>query len=93
LQGEVENKLLAMEKTSEGKFKVCVAKPGLILEEGKPLRAVMAAVMNLVGIVPNVPLKDLCAAMLDQVINGFEKEPLQNDDLHRIGQNILSTAT
>jgi hypothetical protein len=42
------------------------------------------------GIVDNISLVDVAAAMLDQVINGFEKEPLMNEDLMRIGKQSLS---
>jgi len=45
--------------------------------------------MNWVGIVPNVAIIEIAAAMLDQVITGFEKEPLQNDDLVRIGRALI----
>lgn len=44
---------------------------------------------------PNVPglplveLRDIVAAMLDQVVNGFEKDTLLNDDLVRIGKKAL----
>lgn len=37
---------------------------------------------------PNIYVTDISIAMLDQVINGFEKEPLVNDDLVAIAQRV-----
>lgn len=39
--------------------------------------------------VGNVSVTEAAAAMLQQVVEGFEKEPLQNDDLVRIGRKAL----
>jgi hypothetical protein len=44
--------------------------------------------MKWAGVVPNVSVTEAAAALLDQVINGYEKEPLMNDDLVRIGRNL-----
>jgi len=44
--------------------------------------------MQWAGLVPNVDVTEIAAAMLDQVIKGFEKEPLENADLVRIGRGI-----
>jgi len=32
---------------------------------------------------------DISAVMLDQVVNGFDKEPLENEDMVRIGRRVL----
>jgi hypothetical protein len=69
---------------------VCVAKPGLIVKPGNLLNTAFATIMEFTGIVPKVAVTETAAAMLDQVIVGFEKEPLMNDDLVRIGQRVLS---
>lgn len=39
---------------------------------------------------PQVKVEEVVATMLDQAINGIEKETLLNDDLARIGQKMLS---
>lgn len=39
---------------------------------------------------PSISVVDICAAMLEQVLDGFEKDPLMNDDLARLGQKALS---
>ena len=73
-------------------FQACAAKPGIITKPGDFFGSAFATVMKFAGIVPNLPVAEVAAAMLDQVINGFEKEPLQHDDLARIGKRVLSTA-
>ena len=44
---------------------------------------------NIPGI-PQIELTDVAAAMLDQVLNGFEKGTLSNDDLVRIGHATVA---
>jgi hypothetical protein len=40
---------------------------------------------TLVG-VPNVGVREISTAMLDQALNGFEKDTLENEDLVRIAE-------
>ena len=70
----------------------CVSKPGLITTPGHILKTVAATVLKYMISLPNVDVTDVSAAMLYQVINGFEKEPLENDDLVRIGRQALRDA-
>lgn len=57
-------------------------KPGLIDAPGVERHEIPS--------VPHIELTDIAAAMLDQVISGFEKHTLSNDDLARIGQRALA---
>jgi len=41
-------------------------------------------------VIPSVGLDEIAAAMVQQIREGFEKEPLLNDDLKRIGQAVLA---
>jgi hypothetical protein len=66
----------------------CVAKPGLITKPGNYFNIAFATVLKWAGLVPNVAVTEAAAAILDQVVNGFEKEPLMNDDLVRIGREL-----
>lgn len=66
-----------------------MAKPGLITAPGQYMKTAFATVMKFAISLPNVDVKEIAAAMLHQVINGFEKEPLQNEDLVRISQEVL----
>ena len=63
-----------------------MSKPGLITTPGQILKTVAATVLKYVISLPNVDVTEISAAILHQVINGFEKEPLENDDLVRIGK-------
>jgi len=87
MRGETENKVLAF--SIEHEVQASVAKPGLITTPGKILHGAFASAMNFAGIVPNISVNEVAAAMLDQILNGFEKDPLMNDDLARIGKAVL----
>jgi hypothetical protein len=73
-------------------LEVCVAKPGIISGPGQYLKNIGATLMNFVTSVPIVDVTEVSAAMLHQVMHGFEKEPLENDDLVRIGRQALKMA-
>ena len=89
MRGETENRTLAYAAEHKDALQVCVAKPGLIIAPGEYLRSIGAAAMNLMGIVPNLAVGEVSAAMLHQVVHGWEKEPLENADLVRIGRLAL----
>lgn len=55
---------------------------GLLLNAAKTVGRVLLGL-------PRVDVSEISTALLDQVVNGFEKETLQNEDLVRIGQGIL----
>lgn len=69
-------------------FEACVAKPGLISSPGTPMKNIFITAANWAGI-PKVELSECAAAMIDQVMNGFEKDPLNNADLIRLGRKAL----
>jgi hypothetical protein len=79
---------LAFAADHKDRMEACVAKPGLITKPGNYLNIAFATVLKWAGLVPNVAVTEVAAALLDQVINGFEKEPLMNDDLVRIGRGL-----
>ena len=74
---------------SDEKFEACVVKPGLITHDAASL--VRAGELKLTSGVPSVSVEEVSAAMLHQVVHGFEteKEPLENEDLVRIGRKAL----
>lgn len=45
---------------------------------------------SLIGL-PRVELDEIAAALLDQAVNGVEKETLLNEDLVRIGRMLTSS--
>ncbi|KAJ6507904.1 putative nucleoside-diphosphate-sugar epimerase [Mycena vitilis] len=89
MRGETENQVLAF--AAEHKLEACVAKPGIITRSIASW--VFASGLKLVMGVPSVSVAEVAAAMLQQAANGFEKEPLQSDDLVRIGRQALQNAS
>ncbi|KAJ5605888.1 hypothetical protein N7510_008669 [Penicillium lagena] len=81
LRGEAETLILTYGEKSEGAVQSCVAKPGLIDAPGRETREIPG--------LPHIDLARIAAALLDQAMNGFEKNTLSNDDLVRIGQKVL----
>lgn len=68
-----------------------VAKPGLIDAPGKMGAAMKFAVgigRAFIGL-PLIDVRVISAALLDQALNGLEKDTLLNEDLARIGQRVL----
>ncbi|KAI1635670.1 putative nucleoside-diphosphate-sugar epimerase [Biscogniauxia mediterranea] len=83
MRGETENKLLAL-ASELGGVEVGIARPGLISAPGAIVRSVLAAVVGWASGVPSISVTDLAAVMLDQVIQGLDKEPLMPADLARL---------
>jgi hypothetical protein len=55
------------------------------------MKAVQAVGRSIIGL-PKIEATELAAALLDQAINGLEKETLVNEDLVRIGQKVLQAS-
>ncbi|KAJ7364349.1 hypothetical protein DFH08DRAFT_680978 [Mycena albidolilacea] len=88
MRGETENRVLAFAAAhSDEMFVACVAKPGLITSSIGS--SILAVALKLVMGVPSVSVEEISAAMLRQVVEGFEKEPLECKDLVRIGRKAL----
>ena len=84
LQGQGEVMVLDFAKAHKGAIEACVAKPGLITS-GTWRDTLMSAGLKVTGLAGSVKVSEVAAAMLRQVVQGFEKEPLENDDLVRLG--------
>ncbi|KAH8911605.1 hypothetical protein BR93DRAFT_975569 [Coniochaeta sp. PMI_546] len=91
MRGETESRLLAFASEHRGEVEVSAAKPGLITAPGKPITSIFAKAANFAGLVPSIDRAVIVAAMLDQVIEGFDSDALLNDDLIRIGQVASDT--
>ncbi|KAI0116494.1 NAD(P)-binding protein [Nemania sp. FL0031] len=87
MRGETENQLLALGRELGG-IEVAAAKAGLVTEPGDFKRAAMGFAVKVTTGIPSINVGTLVAAMLDQVVNGFEKEPLTPHDLIRIGETV-----
>ncbi|KAI1161834.1 NAD(P)-binding protein [Nemania serpens] len=90
MRGEAENQLLALGRELDG-VEVAAAKPGYITVSGDLARAAMGAMVRVISGIPSVNVDDLVAAMLNQVVEGFENEPLMPQDLIRIAGTIPRT--
>ena len=88
-QGETESQVLAFASTHPGQVEVTVAKPGAITQPGNTFHWLRSWLLWLVASVPSIGNDEIAAAMLAQVVDGFEKDPLPNADLVRIGQKVL----
>ncbi|KAI0389388.1 NAD(P)-binding protein [Xylariaceae sp. FL0594] len=96
MRGETENQVLALAKelnseakdTSSHVVEVGVAKPGYVTAPGAMSSMAMGAAVRLIPGFPSISVVDLTAAMLDQVISGFEKDTLLPEDLIRIAQGV-----
>ncbi|KAK4040776.1 protein FMP52, mitochondrial, partial [Parachaetomium inaequale] len=87
MRGEVESHILDSAKQSDGAVEAAVAKPGLIAPPGKLVPLLRSAVMSLIGL-PKLKVGEIAAALLHQVVNGFEKDTLLNEDMVRIARGI-----
>lgn len=76
---------------AEHKMEACVAKPGLITKQGDCARGALATVLSWAGVVSNISVTAIAAGMIEQAVEGFEKEVLENADLARIGKAALSS--
>ncbi|KAI1095261.1 NAD(P)-binding protein [Rostrohypoxylon terebratum] len=85
MRGETENKVLALASGLDG-VEACVAKPGFITAPGEIMKSIAGTMIQLIVGIPSISVVDLAKAMLDQVVNGFEKEPLMPEDLARIAK-------
>ncbi|KAJ5465495.1 hypothetical protein N7530_009282 [Penicillium desertorum] len=79
--------------TEKERVEVCIARPGVIANSSIWSRALVANLFRIVNLfgrpLPNIQRSQLAAAVLQQVMDGFEKETLSNADLVRIGQREL----
>ncbi|KAK3207347.1 hypothetical protein GRF29_103g738502 [Pseudopithomyces chartarum] len=91
LKGRIEVDCLEFaEKHRASGWEAAAAKPGLVMPNSPGL--LMSVVGVFAGLIAGkIGIKEVAAAMVDQVSNGFEKEPLENADLARIGKRTLST--
>jgi hypothetical protein len=92
VQGKTETLVLDYARNSNGTMDACVAKMGLVNSPGRfgvLIRALQTAGRTVIGL-PKIELSKVAAALLDQAVNGFDKETLINEDLIRIGQQALA---
>lgn len=80
-QGEAESRILAYAEQSHGVVQSQIAKSGFINAPGKITPQVPG--------LPTIELAHISAALLNQAVEGFEKDTMLSDDMTRIGQKAL----
>ncbi|KAI1471667.1 NAD(P)-binding protein [Daldinia caldariorum] len=85
MRGETESEVLQLAAELDG-VEASVAKPGFITAPGYIMKSIAATALQFALGLPNIGVVDLTTTMLDQVINGFEKETLTHEDLVRIAK-------
>ncbi|KUL86756.1 hypothetical protein ZTR_04781 [Talaromyces verruculosus] len=94
LRSRVENHVVDFAKQSDNKdVQICITRPGLIYAPGhmSTLMVVASTIMrSLIGL-PRVELDEIAATLLDQAVNGIEKETLLNEDLLLATRLLLPT--
>ena len=90
-QGDAEVKILNYGQQSNGLVAAHVAKIGLITDPRKDtiLKTIGSNVLGTVVGIGTVDIDVISVALLDQVVNGFEKETLVHADVVRIGRKVM----
>lgn len=87
-QGDVENAVHDFAARSNGEVQVQVSKPGLISSDDNSW-AVRKIVLNWTIGLPYLHVKELAAAEVDQAVNGFKQDVLENDEAAALGKEAL----
>lgn len=85
--------MLALAAENQVRAEACVAKPGFITGQGGILRGILGTAMYWTGAVDTIDVKVVAAAMLDQVVRGFDgtEEMLTNQEMVKLGTEVLSS--
>lgn len=81
---------MVLKAGEEAAVEVGIARPGVILEPGASLQSISATLGQEISELNSVGLEHCAAAMLNQALNGFDKETLENADLRTIGEKAFS---
>ena len=87
-KGDAEKQILAFPATHPG-AECQVPRPGAINAEGQYLKIVRSFVLNWAAGLPSVDVTEVAAAMLEQIIEGYSMDTLENKDLLSIGKEAL----
>ncbi|KAI1412345.1 putative nucleoside-diphosphate-sugar epimerase [Hypoxylon sp. FL1857] len=80
MRGETETKLLALSTELAG-IETCIVRPGYITAPGDIMKTIAGTVVQLTVGTPSISVVDLATVMLNEVVNGFDKELLLPGDL------------
>jgi hypothetical protein len=92
VQGKTESLILDFAKNSNGAIEACVTKPGIIDAPGRtgPVMKVLGSIGRAIISLPILDVGEIAATLLQQAVNGIEKDTLLHEDLVRIGQKALA---
>ncbi|KAF4970068.1 hypothetical protein FSARC_2814 [Fusarium sarcochroum] len=94
MRGQVEKQVLERAQLSDGRMQVLITKQGSVNDPG--MGVVKHAFKMLTHTIVNVPTigrPEMTAALLDQAVNGFEKDTLMNAELVAIGKKAMENAS
>ncbi|KAH8698435.1 putative nucleoside-diphosphate-sugar epimerase [Talaromyces proteolyticus] len=92
MRGQVESHVLNYAKQSAGAVQACITRPGIISAPGRMgigMTVLSTIGRSIIGL-PKVEVSEIATTMIEQAVNGIEKETLLNEDLVRIGQKTLA---
>jgi hypothetical protein len=84
--------VLAFAAEHKSDIEVAMARPGLITERWNISKLLFSFALKWAMGVPSIGLEQISTAMLDQVVYGFEKDTLTNEDLVRLAKESMSRA-
>jgi hypothetical protein len=84
----VENAVHAFAANSKGKVQVQVTKPGLIESDDRSFPFRKTVLEWTIGL-PNLYVRELAAAEIDQAVKGFRQDVLENDEAAALGREAL----
>ncbi|KAM7201760.1 hypothetical protein V8F20_004721 [Naviculisporaceae sp. PSN 640] len=92
LRGEAENQVLDFASKSKGAVEVAVARPGIINGPGREGGFLKNFFLHSIVGLPRIEVEEVAASLIQQVLNGFESDTLENEDMARIGRGVRSVA-
>lgn len=95
MQGETATQLIDLAANHQTRAEVCIAKPGFITGNSGVLRGLFGTALWLTGAVETIDVREVAAAMLHQVVCGFEGTDgvLVNAEMVKLGKEALNSNT
>ncbi|CAO2649672.1 Nn.00g009640.m01.CDS01 [Neocucurbitaria sp. VM-36] len=92
MRGETATQIFELAAKHKTRAEVCVAKPGFITGQSGVLRGLFGTALWLTGLVDTIDVKAASAAMLHQVVRGFEgtEGVLTNAEMVKLGKDVLA---
>ncbi|KAJ4269765.1 hypothetical protein NW762_001433 [Fusarium torreyae] len=93
MRGQVEKQVLERAQLSDGRMQVLVTKQGSVNDPDMGVvKHALKMLTHTFSSVPTIGRPEMTAALLDQAVNGFEKDTLTNAEMVAIGKKALEKA-